>query len=184
MPRRSGAGEGDVGQRLVGVDRDRPLGPQLQLEPDVLAEPLALAVAVAAPPLDLVVGQVGDRQHRRLEQPAAYGDAGTAGGAGQRGGIEQVLRARARRRGRPRPAGARRSRRTSSRLCALAVLDAAGQVAVALDQHAELDQHGQRGRHRAAVGDRVEVDGQARRRRRRCAPGRRARRAAAARSSG
>jgi hypothetical protein len=126
----------------------------------VVAEPLGLTAAVAAPPLGLVGGQVRDRQDRGLEQPTPYGDAGTAGGAGQRGGIQQVLRAL--RAGQPdRDEKAEAFAAYVEQALRARVVGKSSQVAVALDQDAELDQDAQRRGERAAVDDRVEVDGEA-----------------------
>jgi hypothetical protein len=157
VPLRPGAGERDVGQLVVGVDGDRPLGAQLELGAEGVAEPVSLAVPAAAPPLGLLLGQVVGGQHGLLEQPTAYGDAGAAGGAWQRGGLEQVGGAggagQAGGHQQPEPVAAH-----VEQAGGVAALGPAHQVTVALDQHAELEQGQQRRGQRPPVARGVEVD--------------------------
>src|SRR5664280_524 len=48
-----------VAEFVVRVDGRCPFGPQLEFEAEPIAEPIALAIAVSAPPFDLVVGEIG-----------------------------------------------------------------------------------------------------------------------------
>ena len=67
------AGELLVGELVIGVDRQCTLGPQLQVDAEVLAEPLALAIAVAPPPVGLLLGKLVGRQDGRLQELPANG---------------------------------------------------------------------------------------------------------------